>query len=518
LVHHGAFRWLGRRDPSMSASRPTDSQPLQDAFVDQLLERKESHQFEVKRAKGKLARALESIVAFANTTGGTLVLGLEDPAKATGRDRVHGLQESPTAGDELRRLVANRVTPRISPTSIRFTEVRCSLRNGSKDAILLIEVDESLEIHSIADGGTWVRLGCGNRQLAADEITRLALAKGSVSAESSPAQVDCELLDTDLWKAYSSRRRLTRPIDDALLHIGLAARDEAGQIRPRIAAVLLFADHPGGLLATKAGIRVLHYKGDRVEHGVTPNLLKAPTSFSGPLTTQILQAVDHIVSELATGVQVGPLGFESVQRYPLRVIREAVTNAVIHRDYWLQNDIHIRLFANRIEIESPGSFPRGVNARNIQQVGSRSRNPLLASHLREFPNPPNLDAGEGVRMMFQTMNDAGLYPPQYQTGAVSSMDRVIVHLLNEARPSIWDQVCTWLDKHGSIGNAELRELMQTENVSAVSRTLQEWVKHGLLMIANPDEGKKRRRYRLAEDREQEQLFADHDRKQLEDDV
>ena len=254
---------------------------------------------------------------------------------------------------------------------------------------------------------------------------------------------------------------------------------------------------------------MFHYKGDRVEHGATPNLLKPPVSFSGPILIQIQESYRYVLAELATGVQLGPLGFEIVQRYPARVIREAITNAVIHRDYSLPVDIHIRLFSDRIDVENPGTLPGRVTASNIRSVGSFSRNPLLVSNLREFPDPPNLDAGEGVRMMFSTMDAAGLYPPLYRTRATTGKDSVGVIIRNEARPTLWDQVCNWLDVHGSIGNAEVREIMRTDNILAASKKLKWWVDLGLLVVANPNAAKQLRRYQHPEEEPLAPLLSKH---------
>lgn len=70
------------------------------------------------------------------------------------------------------------------------------------------------------------------------------------------------------------------------------------------------------------------------------------------MVRQISDAAQVVISSLATGVQMGALGFEIAQNYPIRVLREAITNAVLHRDYRLSEDIHIRLFSNRIESRS----------------------------------------------------------------------------------------------------------------------------------------------------------------------
>jgi hypothetical protein len=151
---------------------------------------------------------------------------------------------------------------------------------------------------------------------------------------------------------------------------------------------------------------------------------------------QIRDALQVTLDALATGIQMGPLGFEVVQRYPVRVLREAITNAVIHRDYRLPTDIHIRIFASRIEVESPGLLPGHVTVANIGTAGSRPRNRALVDHLREFPTPPNLDAGEGVRMIMETMDKANLYPPLFVTKPDFPREAVLLALFNVARRSV----------------------------------------------------------------------------------
>lgn len=486
--------------------------PFDDEFVESLLEFSESSRFEVKRVVGdKLTRALETIVAFANTEGGLLVLGIEDESKAKGLDRLFGIQENPTNVDELRRLVSTKVTPHLDAT---FIEIGCTLRDRSSGSVVVVNVQKGTDIHSILLGGTWTRMNKGNRQMTAEEVTRLRFERGKITSESQLIDVPFDLLNTNQWRSYAAQRKLTRPLPEALEHIGLAKRTGEEKLWPTHAAVLLFAENPSGLLGTKAGIRVFHYKGDRIEGTPAPNLQKPPTSFAGPLIAQISDAYRYVLNELATGIQMGPLGFEIVQKYPARVIKEAITNAVIHRDYSLPVDIQIRIFANRIEIASPGVLPGKVTAQNIRAIGSFSRNPLLVSNLREFPEPPNLDAGEGVRMMFQTMEAAGLYPPLYLTRATTGRDEVLVVLLNENRPGLWDQVADFLGKHGTIANAKVRQIMGSDDTLAASRALKEWVERGLLEVANPEAGKRIRRYKLPEADPTRPLFSDDQGKQL----
>jgi len=175
-----------------------------------------------------------------------------------------------------------------------------------------------------------------------------------------------------------------------------------------------------------------------------------------------------------------------------RVVKEAIVNAVIHRDYRLNRDIFIRLFDDRIEMESPGVFPGNITPANVDKAGSKARNPLVVQNLREFPIAPNIDAGEGVKMMFAEMASAKLYPPQYRQNTEAAVESVMVTLLNLERPTVWDEVSHWIDMHGEIANRQLREITRLDTLEA-SRMLRTWVAQGVL-IALPSASRQQARY------------------------
>ena len=174
------------------------------------------------------------------------------------------------------------------------------------------------------------------------------------------------------------------------------------------------------------------------------------------------------------------------------MIKEAIVNAVVHRDYRLNRDIFIRIFDDRVEVESPGVFPGGITPATIARAGSRARNPLIAQNLREFPVAPNIDAGEGVRMMFAEMAQAKLYPPQYWQNTEAEVESVTVTLRNLKRPSAWDEVSDWLDRHGSIANADVVRIAKIDTLKA-SKLLATWREQGLL-AALPGRGKRNMAY------------------------
>ncbi|WP_216644624.1 ATP-binding protein [Candidatus Thiodictyon syntrophicum] len=464
--------------------------PQAEALIAKLLAQPETSRFEAKRVSGKMVgKALETLCAFANTSGGNLALGFEDLAKAKGADRLYGLAENPEAVDELRRKALTHLLPAVD--GLRWVRVACQLRDGTDGHVLLLIVPQSPKVHSILDDGTWTRLDASNREMSASEITELSYRRGVISAESEPVAVPFELLETDTWQRFATNRGfLTGDLPDRLFRIGLAKR-VGGELQPVRAAVLLFAYEPGGLLAaqqTRADVRVFHYRGNRIEPGAVPNLLKAPKTISGPLPVQIAQASAYVLDELAAGLTLAASGFKTVHRYPERVIKEAITNALIHRDYRLNRDVQIGIFDNRIEVLSPGLFPGTITPANVSRAGSFARNPLIARNLREFPEPPNVDAGEGVRMMFAEMRAANLYPPLYGENRDTAQPSVTVTLRNEERPPIWEQVSDWIDRNGALANSDLCQIAGLDTLKA-SKMLKRWVEQGVLL--RDDAGGKR---------------------------
>jgi ATP-dependent DNA helicase RecG len=328
--------------------------------------------------------------------------------------------------------------------------------------------------------------------MTAKEVNELCFARGVISAETETVPVPFELLDSDYWKTFCQTRKLTTgDIGDRMFRVGLAKK-QRDVLQPTRAAVLLFAEDPSGIMACKTAIRIFHYTGTRIEHGPVPNLIKNPKTISGPLIRQIEDAHDYVLNEIAGGLRLAASGFETVHRYPTRVIKEAITNAVIHRDYHINRDIHIRIFDNRIEVESPGLFPGSIRPETLETAGSFSRNSLIVNNLRDFPVPPNIDAGEGVRMMFSTMKAVGLYPPMYTTRPFLQQDGVMVVLMNEERPPIWEQVSDLLDRKRFITNSDLCKIANIDTLTA-SKLFSKWVVKGML-IPDKSKGKRGTRY------------------------
>jgi ATP-dependent DNA helicase RecG len=475
-----------------------DVSPVQAAArISALLAATESRTLDFKRISAKHGRMIETICAFANTDGGLVVIGVGDVKDlkpgAKPESRLFGVEENPEAFDLFRRQVMQRFDPPLA--RLRWLRVPCALHDGQPGHVVLLWVEKSEQVHSVVGDGTWTRMDASNRQLSASEIADLAYQRGVRSAASELVPINLGLLDTPTWRAFVNARGLkSGTASEQLQRIGLA--DNAGaELRPTRAAVLLFADEPGSLLAmhgSRADIRLMVYSGKTATAGAVPNLRKTPLTIRGALIDQIDGAVKAVLRELEEGLTLASSGFKTRHVYPERVVKEAIVNAVVHRDYRLNRDIFVRIFDDRIEVESPGTFPGLITAGNIARTGSKARNPLIVQNLREFPAAPNIDAGEGVKMMFAEMAAAKLYPPQYNQNTETAVESVTVTLLNLARPSMWDVVSDWIDREGAIANSKLREISGLDTLAA-SKQLRNWVTQGVL-VALPAASRQMARY------------------------
>jgi ATP-dependent DNA helicase RecG len=115
-------------------------------------------------------------------------------------------------------------------------------------------------------------------------------------------------------------------------------------------------------------------------------------------------------------------------------------------------------------------------------------------------------------MMFGTMWDTGLYPPLYITRPQMEREVLLCVLLNENRPSAWEQVSDYIDKHGSIRNPEVRQLMGTENTLAAYKQIKKWVERRQLVVLNPHAAKQHRRYGKPSTQPDRALFSRREEK------
>jgi ATP-dependent DNA helicase RecG len=364
--------------------------------------------------------------------------------------------------------------------------------------VAIIKVPKAIDCFRSVNNHVYLRQMKSLKLLTPQEVIDLSYAKGFKKADRELVSVDIKLLDTIYYKEWRKERKIEGGnIAEILEKVGLARPNEKGALRPTRAAVLLFAEYPTNLMDTKCTIRVMQYSGTiETISNEAPNLLEKPKTIEGPIIKLIADAHEYVLKLLRAGIQV-PSGFVTKYKVPERTIKEAITNAVIHRDYYIKRDIEIKVFEDRVEIENPGLFAFNITPANIGHVRANGyRNDLLVKHLREFASPPNLDQNEGVRTMRSQMQENNLYPPIYWTYP-NLQDAIRVILLNEIRATEWEKVSTFLEQEKYINNEKARELTGIIDRDKMSQMLKKWVSQGLLIQIIPPSGYlKGTKYRL----------------------
>lgn len=457
----------------------------------------ENQTTEFKRLGGSnndIGRVIESIVAMANIDGGVMVLGVEDPdkTKLKGFERVFGIEENVENFDHLGREI-QKITP---PLSSIWPPEKIEIKEINKHIALLFIPKVSDAFRSV-NNHVFVRLEKSNKLLTPAEVVKFAYVKGFEHADRELVEVDFKLVETPVYEEWKKQRKIQDvSVAEVLEKCGLARKNENGKLLLTRAAVLLFAEYPSDLMDTKSAIRVFQYPGTIETIGETPNYLGTPKTITGPVSLQIQHAHDYVLTLLRNGLRISS-GFITQYQIPERAVKEAITNAVIHRDYHLKRDIEIRIFEDRIEIESPGLFPFNITPANIGRIRADGwRNDLLVKHLREFPSPPNLDQNEGIRAMRNEMKINELYPPIFWTYP-NLQDGVRVVLLNEKSANEWEKVSDYLERKKYITNEDARKITHVIQRDRMTQLLKKWVRQGLIIQIVPPSGYLRgTKYRL----------------------
>jgi ATP-dependent DNA helicase RecG len=156
-------------------------------------------------------------------------------------------------------------------------------------------------------------------------------------------------------------------------------------------------------------------------------------------------------------------------------LHEIITNAVIHRDYSIADDIHIRIFDNRIEIENPGKLPAHITPSNILEERF-SRNGTIVRLINKFPNPPNQDVGEGLNTAFEAMQKMRLKDPVIEVNENS----VIVYLKHEPLASPEEIVIDYLQQYDFINNSIARDICHIGSENVVKRVFERLIDRDII--------------------------------------
>lgn len=417
-----------------------------------LILREEDHFFDLKAAAVNGTKLQRSVVAFANADGGELLIGIDD-AKVGGAtlDRWRGNARVEDFNGLIQAI--HQIQP-AAPCSMVFLACR-----DLPGLLLYIQIDKSAQVHRTSSDDVFIRTGAQCLPLTDPErLMALQFAKGLASYEDTAVTnvppetiVDSAELKTFLGDYSPKSTGIDFCVNQNL--IDLKTWD------PKVCGLVLFSPSPSSHVPTRAGVRVSRY--ETKEDDPERDHLAESLLIEAPAYEQIHSAVER-VTQVMSSISIWTIDGLKTVKYPPEAIWEIVVNAVIHRDYSISDDVQIRIFDNRIEVESPGKLPGFVNVQNILEV-RYSRNKQIVRTLARYKNPPNRDMGEGLNTAFQKMKDWKLKSPSI-TEQPNSLLVTIPHS-PLAKPE--ELVIEFLLKHGSITNKQGRELTGIKSENAM---------------------------------------------------
>ena len=222
----------------------------------------------------------------------------------------------------------------------------------------------------------------------------------------------------------------------------------------------------------KAAIKTYRYQTS--DQASRETLEGQPETIEGNAYRQIHLAVQKVVSIIEKIPVMRDSGFEAI-KYPDTAIHEIVTNAVIHRDYSSNDDIHIRVFNNRIEIYSPGKLPGHIKPSNILEE-RLARNQKIVRLLNKFPDPPNKDVGEGLNTAFEAMRALQLKDPE----VVETESGVLITLKHEKLATPEQKIVDYLRNNDEINNTQARTITFIGSENTVKRVFQKMMTAGII--------------------------------------
>ncbi len=416
----------------------------------------------------------ETLAALANANGGMALLGVSAKgAPQKNSDQIALREAVVTAG-----LLTD--PPLILPTP-QITE------SGS-GAVVVAQVPAGLpHIYSLR-GLYLTRTGGQNRPLTTQELRRLLLERGDAGFESLVVS-GATLADLDQTRIerYFDRIEIApneEPVQ-TLLARGCVTKNENGQIFPTMAGILLFGREPQRFLHS-AEIICVRYAGPQMSDEFVRQDL------GGTLPDQARQAEAFVVANMRRGMKITGLARADNAEYPLPVVREAIVNAIAHRDYGIRGEgIRLLLFSNRLEIYSPGRLPGHVTLDNLKDE-RYSRNEAIVAVLSDLGYIERL--GYGIDRMIATMQEAGLSAPVFEETAAGF--KVTLHSAGDplvsapqAQPSAnpfflnerQEKAIAYVQTHGRITNSDFQELIPDVSPETIRRDLADLVEKNLLI-------------------------------------
>ncbi len=368
--------------------------------LQQLISQGESLQTEFKSARVHPDALAATLVSFLNTNGGILLLGVEDDKT------ISGIENVDTACQRVEQILANNITPQatIDIEPVVYLE----------KTLLKITIPKGFDRpYHTQRGQCFIRVNAGKRLASREEIRRLYMAVRAFYYDESTllntglAHINIQAFDDFLNLAYGYPKDETRTLAERsrLLNNLKAMQGE----NLTVAGILFFGSHPQEQMQT-ARIDFAHFAG--LSAG---EVILDQKTLMGRLSEQLAGMEDILRLHLANRGTIRNFEPERGYEMPLEMLREALVNALVHRDYSLSAPIRVLMFDDRLEIHSPGCLPNSVTVDNIMAGIHVERNPIILSLMAKLGLMTRL--GTGILRILRLAKEAQLPAPLFVESA-----------------------------------------------------------------------------------------------------
>jgi ATP-dependent DNA helicase RecG len=432
-----------------------------------------------------LAHLSETLAALANSGGGTVLVGI-DPQGA----KVRGVRDIEAAGEKALAAGLRCEPPLVLP--------RPELGEFEGKPLLVVSVPAGLPHAYSLRGKYLAREGKRNRALGPRQLRQLLRERGEANFEAQIVPgATLDDLGRDSLNTYSKmflsqegqRPRLEVALD-LLYRRGCLAR-EGNQFRPTVSGLLLFGREPQRLLPS-AEVLLARYSGKEMSDVFVRETAR------GPLAEQIHSAEAFVVANMRKGARIGELVREERTEYPIPAVREAIVNAVAHRDYAIRGEeTRVLMFSDRIEVYSPGRLPGHITVNNIAEERF-ARNEVIVQVLTDMGFVERL--GYGIDRIIRLAREAGLPKPRFNETAngfrltllgagegfaVRGFDRDRIQVpLNDRQ----EAALRFLEMNQRITNRDYHDMYSDVSEETIRRDLADLVEAGLLLKVGDKKG------------------------------
>ena len=361
----------------------------------------------------------DEMAALANTRGGVIVLGVRDKPRDVPGIPLEGLD---TVELYVREISRDSIEPPLAPVIERLV---LPSDTAGEVAVVKVDVSRSLFVHR-SPGGYLHRIGSEKRAMSTEYLGRMLRERSRTGSLHFDEEAVADARVDQLKPELAERFRTARSSSDWATYLGnlhLAVED-LGELKPTVAGVLLGTADPRQWLPN-AYIQAVAYRGVEIRAGSADPYQLDAQDIAGPLDAQVEGACRFVAKNMKTAA-IKDVGREDRPQFDMGAVFEAVVNAVAHRDYSIHGSkIRLRLFADRLEIYSPGSIPNSLSVDELVDIQS-ARNETVASLLARIavPSHPWLTTnrvtfmdrrGEGVRVILDNSERLSGRTPTYRT-------------------------------------------------------------------------------------------------------